>query len=181
LASRRDLTRLPHRLDGESLTCDAVVETPKGNRQKFNFDPDTGLFRLHSWLPEGMIFPTDFGFIPGTRCPDGDPMDVMIVTDQPSPTGALVEIRLLGILEAEQREKGKRLRNDRVIATARVARPYARVRSALDLDAGFLDQIGQFWINKDRLEGKEFRILRIGDPKDAAKQIRRAARAAGKG
>jgi len=57
---------IPHRLDRASLTCRAIIETPKGFRTKYDYDPETGLFFLDKVLPEGMCFPLDFGFIPST-------------------------------------------------------------------------------------------------------------------
>ena len=58
---------LPHKLDRATMTCQAVIETPKGARSKYDYDPDTGLFRLAALLPEGMSFPLDFGFFPSTK------------------------------------------------------------------------------------------------------------------
>lgn len=61
-----NLASLPNRLDDESCVCRAIIETPKGCRNKFNYDPDFALFMLGGLLPEGMMFPFDFGFIPST-------------------------------------------------------------------------------------------------------------------
>ena len=91
-----------------------VVETPTGCRNKYKWEPKLGLFTLHKVLPAGMSFPLDFGFIPGARAADGDPMDVLLLADEPTLTGCVVTARLLGVLEAEQRDKGaKPERNDR--------------------------------------------------------------------
>src|SRR5258708_16604477 len=68
-----DLTLLPHQLDDKNCVCRAIIETPKGCRNKFDYDPDSGLFMLGGLLPEGMMFPFDFGFIPSTLGEDGDP------------------------------------------------------------------------------------------------------------
>ena len=61
-----DLSSLPNQLDAKKGTCRAIIETPKGCRNKFNYDPDSNLFELGGLLPEGMMFPFDFGFIPST-------------------------------------------------------------------------------------------------------------------
>src|SRR5947209_14436383 len=76
---------IPHRLDRSSLSCRAIIETPKGCRSKFDCDPETGLFRLHKRLPEGMSFPLDFGFIPSTKAEDGDPLDIVVLYEDPLP------------------------------------------------------------------------------------------------
>ena len=60
----------------------AIVETPKGSRNKFDFDPQTGLFELGSAMPAGVEFPFEFGFIPGTLGEDGDPLDLLILMDR---------------------------------------------------------------------------------------------------
>ena len=84
-----------------------MVETPAGSRAKFKLDESLGLFKLHKMLPRGASFPFDFGFIPGTRGEDGDPLDVLVLAEEPLPQGCLVTVRLLGILEAEQTERGR--------------------------------------------------------------------------
>jgi inorganic pyrophosphatase len=111
-----DLTRLPHRLDDEG-TCRAIIETPRGSRSKYDYDPDTGLFALAGVLPGGMAFPHAFGFIPSTKGEDGDPIDVLVLADDDIPLGTLVTAAF--VIEAEQTEDGKTLRNDRLIAKVR--------------------------------------------------------------
>ena len=175
-----DLTRLPHKLDQKAGACRAVVETPKGRRGKYDYDPKTRAFRLKTMLPDGMSFPLDFGFVPSTLADDGDPTDVMILVDEPSPVGALLDVRLIGVIEAEEDEHGKTERNDRLLAVAAVSHLYADVKQASDLDTGFIDNLVQFWINKDRLEGKAFRCLGVKGPKEAAAQVKKHAAAAKK-
>jgi len=76
-----DLTSLPLQLDAKSYVCRAIIETLKGCRNKFDYDPDSGLFMLGGLLPEGMMFPFDFGFIPSTLGEDGDPLDIMVLME----------------------------------------------------------------------------------------------------
>jgi inorganic pyrophosphatase len=76
-----DLTSLPLQLDDKTCICRAIIETPKGWRNKFDYDPDTGLFKLGGLLPEGMMFPFDFGFLPSTLGQDGGPLDVTVLAD----------------------------------------------------------------------------------------------------
>src|SRR5947209_6238977 len=109
-----DLTSLPHQLDAKTAVCRVIVETPKGFRNKFNYDPDSGLFMLGGLLPEGMMFPFDFGFIPSTLGEDGDPLDIMILMDAPAHVGCLIEARIIGIITAEQVEDGKSKSNHRL-------------------------------------------------------------------
>src|ERR1700694_401208 len=96
-----------------------IIETPKGSRNKYAWDPKQRVFTLKKVLPEGMVFPHDFGFIPSTRGQDGDPIDVLVLMDQPAFTGCLVPSRLGGVFEGEQTEDGKTERNDRLLAVGR--------------------------------------------------------------
>ena len=121
----RDLTRLPHRLDADDGTCRVIVETPRGARAKYDYNPETDLFELSKILPEGMRFPTDFGFVPSTLCDDGDPLDVMLLGDEPGAVGVLVRARLLGVLLVEQVKAGKTERNDRLLAVPWCSRLHA--------------------------------------------------------
>jgi inorganic pyrophosphatase len=102
-----DLTHLANQLHSSKATCRAVIETPKGSRNKFDYDPDSNLFMLGGLLPEGMMFPFDFGFIPSTLADDGDPLDVMVLMDAPAHVGCLIEVRIIGIIHAKQTEDGK--------------------------------------------------------------------------
>ena len=96
-----------------------IIETPKGSGNKYTFDPRTELFKLSKILPQGLIFPLHFGFIPHTKGEDGDPLDVMVLMDEPSYPGNHIECKILGVIKAEQTEKnGKTVRNDRLIAAA---------------------------------------------------------------
>src|ERR1700712_1601399 len=89
-----------------------VIETPRGCQNKFNFDPDMGVFTLGKTLPMGTVFPFDFGFIPQTLGEDGDPLDVLVIMGEPVYPGCLVHTRLLGVLQARQEDKkGKKIRN----------------------------------------------------------------------
>src|ERR1700685_2197423 len=97
-----DLTSFPNKLDSKQLHCRAIVDTPKGRRNKFNYDPESNLFKPGGLLPEGMMFPFDFGFIPSTLGEDGDPLDVLVLMDAPAHVGCLIDVRIIGFIKAEQ-------------------------------------------------------------------------------
>jgi inorganic pyrophosphatase len=172
-----DPTKLAHKLNREKLTCRAVIETPKGRRSKFDYDPQTGLFELAGLLPEGMSFPMDFGFIPSTLAEDGDPTDVLVLADEPSPVGCLAEVRLIGVIEGEQTQDGDTVRNDRLLAIATTSRLYARIRSVEDLGSDFVDHLAQFWVNYNDLKpGRTFKVLGVQGPEQAVKLIEQTSR-----
>jgi inorganic pyrophosphatase len=136
-----------------------IIETPKGSRNKFAFDPRQEVFTLKSVLPAGMVFPYDFGFLPQTKAADGDPIDVLLLMDEPAYPGCAVKARLIGVMEGEQVDGKKRIRNDRLIAVADVNHMYAKVRKIKDLPAQWLKELEDFFVNYHKLQGKEFRLL----------------------
>src|SRR5256885_12700777 len=113
-----DLTSLPLQLDVKKSVCRAIIETPKGFRNKFNYDPGSGLFELAGLLPEGMMFPFDFGFLPSTLGEDGDPLDILVLMDAPAHVGCLIEVRIIGVITAEQGEDGTTKTNDRLLGVS---------------------------------------------------------------
>jgi inorganic pyrophosphatase len=136
-----------------------VVETPAGSRNKFAFDPDQCVFALKKVLPAGMTFPYDFGFLPRTLAPDGDPIDVLLLMDEPAYPGCLVPSRLIGVIEGEQIDGKKKIRNDRLIAVANANHMYANVRRLKDLPGKWLDELQVFFVNYHHLEGKKYNLL----------------------
>jgi inorganic pyrophosphatase len=169
-----DLMSIDARADSGLLNV--VVETPAGSRNKYRFDEGHGLFLLHKTLPAGAMFPFDFGFIPGTRAEDGDPIDVMIVGNEPTFTGCLVTVRLLGIIEAKQTAKGKTIRNDRLIGTAETPKIRPRERSLADLPARIIEQIEHFFASYNEYEGRKFVSVGRRGPQVAAKRVAEGVR-----
>jgi inorganic pyrophosphatase len=144
-----------------------VIETPKGSRNKYTYDERTGLFKLGGVLPAGASFPFDFGFVPSTLGGDGDPLDVLVLMDEPAFTGCLVHVRLVGVVEAEQTERdGETERNDRLIGVAAESRLQRHVRALGSLSPDLLEEIEHFFISYNQIKGKEFKPLgRFGPQK----------------
>ncbi len=140
-----------------------IIETPKGSRNKFDFDETRNLFKLVGVLPAGAVFPFDFGFIPSTTGGDGDPLDVLMLMDEPAFPGCLVEARLIGVIEAEQTEDGETERNDRLIAVARQSHNHKDVERLADLYGNTVGEIEHFFVSYNASKGKEFKPLRRGD------------------
>lgn len=171
-----NLLHRPHQLDSKKHECKAIIETPKGGRNKFDFDPDYGAFTIATVLSEGFSFPFDFGFVPSTLADDGDPTDVMLLMDAPAFPGCVVDVRLIGVIEAMQSEEGgKENRNDRLLAVATVSKQHAEVRTLNDLGDELLKQIEQFFIFYNKTRGREFRVLARRGPDAAVKIIEQAA------
>jgi inorganic pyrophosphatase len=165
-----DLTAIDCRLDVQLRTCRAVIECPKGASGKFAYEPEIEAFELKRLLPDGMVFPLDFGFIPQTRGEDGDPLDIMVFADQPTPIGVVLGVRLIGVIEAEQTDDGKTYRNDRLLAVAETSRLFGALNRPDDLDPALLENLTRFWITYEAARGVGFRVLGVagGDKAVAA-------------
>ncbi len=151
-------TRLKPTLDEDGLV-QVIIETPAGCRNKFAFDPEQSIFVLKKVLPAGMTFPYDFGFLPRTQGGDGDPLDVLLLMDQPAYPGIAVKARLIGVIEGEQIDGKKRIRNDRLVAVAAVTHEYGKVRKLKDLPREWIKELENFFVNYHKLEGKAYRLL----------------------
>jgi inorganic pyrophosphatase len=149
----------------KSYRVRAVIETTSGRRSKFKYDPDLGLFKLHSMLPFGFVYPFDFGFIPSTLGADGDPLDLLVLNDEPSFCGCLLDCRLIGGFTAIQTSKGKRFRNDRFIGVSLESHEYRQIRKLTQLNKNVLQQVEFFFSAFNKIVGKEFKPLkRLGPP-----------------
>jgi inorganic pyrophosphatase len=145
-------------LDGTSDQLNVVIDTPKGSRNKYKYDPELGLFKLGSVLPAGAVFPFDFGFVPSTVGGDGDPLDVLVLMDDSAFPGCLVAARLIGVIQAEQAERdGKTGRNDRLIAVAAESHNHRDVRSLDQVSDSLLAEIEHFFISYNEMKGKQFK------------------------
>lgn len=151
-----------------------IIETPSGSRNKFAFDPDQAIFGLKRTLPAGMTFPYDFGFLPRTIAEDGDPIDVLLLMDEPAFPGILVPSRLIGVIEGEQIDGRRKIRNDRLIAVACGSTRYANVTKLKDLPKDWIDQVGSFFVNYHNLEGKEYKLLGCNGAKTARDLAKKA-------
>lgn len=166
--------------DKETGDLLVIIDTPKGSRNKFEFSQEYGLFKLGGVLPQGAVFPYDFGFVPQTKGGDGDPLDVLLLMDDPAFTGCLVPARLIGVIEAEQVEGGKTQRNDRLIAVASNSRNHADIADLDALPGNTVDEIEHFFTSYNEAKGKQFTILGRHGP-DHARSLLEQSMAEGEG
>jgi inorganic pyrophosphatase len=164
-------------IDKKDGALQVIVETPKGSRNKYAFDPDQGIFALKKVLPAGMTFPYDFGFLPQTIADDGDPIDVLLLMDEPAFAGCAVRALLIGVIEGEQLDGKKKVRNDRIVAVAEANHMYANIRSLKDLPKQFLKELQEFFVNYHNLEGKKYRLLGCKGAAAAMSLIKQARKA----
>src|ERR1041385_3454837 len=167
-----DLSTLSPCLGPKKDTCRVIIETPKDCRNKFDYDPDSGLFMLSGLLPEGMMFPFDFGFIPSTLGQDGDPIDILVLMDAPAHVGCLIDVRLIGVISAEQIEDGKKETNDRLLGVAIHSYDHEDVSTIDDVSKTLLSQLGEFFVSYNKQRGKKFKIKGTGGPRKATKFLK---------
>ncbi|MBZ9811300.1 MULTISPECIES: inorganic diphosphatase [unclassified Mesorhizobium] len=160
-----------HAPDGYNV----VVETPKGSRSKFAFDPETGLFRAKKLLAMGFAFPFPFGFFPSTKAEDADPLDVLLVTDADLPTGSLVRCRLLGGIAMEETKEGKAVRNDRLLAVPLLLHQDRPPFELSDMPAAELKDIEDFLVAYQTVDGKQAKVVGRLDRTEAESVVRKAA------
>lgn len=153
-----------------SKTITAMVECPRGSHYKL--DHLNGQFMLSKVLPAGLVFPFDFGMIPGTKGADGDPLDIIIISELRTFPGCLMEVRIIGALQAEQTERnGKRYRNDRFIGIPVVSQQFPDVNDLPDLPINIIDQIEHFFRNYNEQAGKKFTVAARLNAEEAAKLL----------
>jgi len=164
MATRRSVqSRLSAFDENDCLTT--VVEATRGSRNKFKYDPKHDVFMLHGVLPAGSSFPFDFGFVPSTRGDDGDPLDVLILMDEPAFVGAVIPCRLIGAIEAEQAEADQvPERNDRLLAVASESHSYRDIQSIDDLPAQLVEEVEHFWVSYNEVKGKRFTPIGRANP-----------------
>src|ERR1700736_3699436 len=145
-----NLAKVPNQWSSKKCQCKAIIETPKGQKNKFDYDTDYRLFALGGLLPEGLAFPFDFGFIPSTLGDDGDPLDVMVLMDEPAHVGCLLDIRIIGVIEAVQAQGGKSETNNRLIAVAIHSYNHGELSSLNEINSSMLDQVEEFFISYNK-------------------------------
>jgi inorganic pyrophosphatase len=153
-------------------TLTAIVETPKGSAQKYTYEPKKKWFKLSKIMPAGMVFPFDFGFIPDTKGGDGDPLDVVIISELKSFPGCVMDCRIIGAITAEQTEEGNTVRNDRFLAIPEISQLFTKVKSIEDLPEGIVNEIEKFFMNYNELADKKFNPLERINAEKALKLIK---------
>jgi inorganic pyrophosphatase len=158
--------------DKSSKLLNVVVETPKGSRVKYAYEPEKGMYILSKSLPEGMMFPFNFGFIPGTLGADGDPLDVLILNEEAVVSNTLLCVKPVAIIKATQTEteKGKPVRNDRIVGQAMGKEAPLELRE-MRLEKVMLKEIAVFFETYNKLYGKKFRVLGVSGPGKARKHV----------
>ncbi len=155
---------------GEPSVANVIVEIPKGRRTKFEIDKVTGLFKMDRYLYSSTMYPGDYGFIPQTLAEDGDPSDILVMVNEPTFTGCLIEARVVGIFR--MRDRGQ---NDyKLLAVPHRDPLYAEMRKLDDVPAHFLREVEHFFSTYKQLEGVTIEALGWASAEDGAIEVRSA-------
>jgi inorganic pyrophosphatase len=175
--SLADPSRLNPFVPGHKNLLRVVIETPKGSRNKFALNADDHVFELKKVLPAGMTFPYDFGFVPSTRAPDGDPLDVLVFMDEPAFPGCVLQCRIIGVIEGKQGDTKKDLvRNDRILAVERDAHSWSDLKTQSDLGKTFAQELEEFFVNYHRHAGQQYHFIGLKGPAHAWQLVKAAMR-----
>lgn len=155
----------------------AVIETPRNTRLKYAFEPGFGIFKLKEMLADGLQWPYDYGFVPKTLADDGDPIDILVLTDTPTFTGCLVECRLLGIVRMVK----DGVENDRLLAAPPrrngVFQTSDRFEDIADIPSETIDGICRFLVEYSAEEGHTIDYKGVKSKKKAIAAVESAAKA----
>lgn len=133
---------------------EAIVEIPRGSRNKYEIDRTDGSIRLDRVLYSSVHYPTDYGFIIGTKADDGDALDVLILVEEPTFPGCKVKVRPIGVLMMRD-EKGI----DEKILAVPIADPrFEDIRDISQVQRHWLAEIENFFNTYKLLEAKESRV-----------------------
>ena len=153
-------------------TFTIIIETPKGSAQKYAYDEQLKCFKLTKILPAGMVFPFDFGFIPNTKGEDGDPLDIIVISEFKSFPGCAMDCRIVGGLKANQTERdGDKMRNDRFIGVPIESELFKDVYSIDQVPQAVITQLEDFFKNYNKASGKCFEVLERIYSEEAIKLI----------
>jgi inorganic pyrophosphatase len=130
-------------------TINAIVEIPKGRRSKFEVDKETGLLKLDRYLYSSLMYPGDYGFIPRTLAEDGDPLDILVMVNEPTFSGCLIEARPIGLFKMT--DKGD---NDfKVLAVPNTDPIFKEYNDLWRIPPHFLREVEHFFGTYKALEG----------------------------
>jgi inorganic pyrophosphatase len=123
----------------QSLIC--IVEIPKGSRNKYEYDPSLGAIKLDRFVSASVVYPTDYGYVPDTLAPDGDPLDVLVCVSEPTFPGCFVETRVVGLFRMAD-EKGP---DDHVVCVPLNDPGWNTIYDVDDLPGQLRAEVGHFF------------------------------------
>lgn len=148
-----DLSRIPAQPKPGLLNV--LIEIAAGSKNKYEFDKDLGALALDRVLSSSVMYPYDYGFIPNTLADDGDPLDGMVIMDEPTFPGCVIAARPIGMMEMI--DGGDR--DEKILCVPDKDPRYAHVKSLKDIPQHRLDEISEFFKTYKNLEKKAVEVL----------------------
>lgn len=145
-----------------------VVEIPKGSRNKYEMD-ENGRLYLDRVLHSSLVYSGDYGFVAGTKAPDGDPLDALVLLDQPTFPGCILRVRPIGLVKMKD-EKGE---DDKIIGVLTKDPRYDEMKDVGDLSEHVVKELKFFFQEYKKLEtGKSVQVLGVQGAEEAKKSIK---------
>jgi inorganic pyrophosphatase len=159
-------------LDDKSIATDfpVIIEIPKGSKNKYELDKETGLLKLDRVLYSSVHYPADYGFIPRTYCDDGDPLDALVLSQEPVYPLTIVTARAIGVMRMRD-EKGI---DDKIVAVSVHDPAFASYTDKAQLPGHLLLELRRFFEDYKALEHKQVVVEDLLGPQDALRLIREA-------
>ena len=151
------------------LVC--IIEIPKGSRNKYEYDPELGGIKLDRFVSASVVYPTDYGYVPETLSPDGDPLDVLVCVSEPTFPGCIVPSKPIGLFRMAD-EKGP---DDHVVCVPCSDPGWNGLNDIDDLPGQLRAEIGHFFaVYKDLDQGRHSEVRGWADRDAAQETIERA-------
>jgi inorganic pyrophosphatase len=159
-------------MDDESLLC--VVEIPQGGRNKYEYDPELGAIKLDRFISASVVYPTEYGYVPETLAPDGDPLDVLVCVSAPTFPGCMILTKVVGLFKMSD-EKGP---DDHVVCVPFNDPNWNQLEDVGDLPEQLRQEIAHFFdIYKDLDPGRHSEVNGWDDRAAALRTVEDARRA----
>ena len=148
---------------------EVFVEIPRGSRNKYEWDSRTGRFRLDRMLFSAVHYPGDYGFVTGAWGEDGDPLDALVILNEPTFPGCSIDARVVGVFYMHD-DKG---RDTKILAVPDSDPRWRHVHELNDVPKHMLDEIAHFFSIYKDLEGKKVSVEGFGSREDALAELER--------
>jgi inorganic pyrophosphatase len=156
--------------EGAPKTISAIIEIPKGSKIKYELDKKSGLIKVDRILFSSVHYPANYGFIPQTYCDDNDPLDILVLGQEPVVPLAIMQAKPIGVMRMVDQGEA----DDKIIAVHINDPEYAHYKSINELPPHRMTEVKRFFEDYKILENKKVVIEKFSDTSEAIKIIKAA-------